>query len=183
MVMKKYNDNMDFLLYGDDVNAKSPKTITVSSKHGRNVSFTGRSISSKLVISKNKSTYGENTTIIMKKKYSSKNRYQWYYLFYPVSDIYLDFNKTELIMPYNKPVYVAKSLYTEIIPSRKYPRCYVFAPDSDIETIFKEFFIPNYGKIWVLTYEKATLHLMRYYQGPTYLRSCPTSEDLENEGN
>lgn len=163
---KKYKDS-DFFLCGDDVNSESPKTIEVTCKLIDKLSPTGRSISSKLVISKNKFPNGENCTIVMRESQNHQLYNRNYYLFIPINDIYLNYNKTDLIMPRGKPVYVMRHLNSEIIPSRKYPHKYVFAPDSDIETIFKEINLPKYGKIWVLTYEKATLHLMRHYIGPT----------------
>lgn len=49
---KKYKDS-DFYLCGDDVNSESPKTMEVTCKLINRLPATGRSISSKLVISKN----------------------------------------------------------------------------------------------------------------------------------
>lgn len=178
--MKKYLGYLDFWLNGDDVDANSPESIEVNFKPGSNVSFTGRSISTKRVISQNVSVWGDKTTVVMKKWDRHRKQNDWRYLFYPVNDIYLDYNHTDMIMPKGRPIYVVRNLYSEIIPSRKYPKCYVLAPDSDVETIFKEVSIPNVGIGWVLTYEKATLHLIRHYEGPTH---APTKEDIEDESN
>lgn len=163
---KKYKDS-DFFLCGDDVNSESPKTIDVSCKLIDRLPATGRSISSKLVISKNTFPNGKKCTIVMKKLKNPKHYNEYYYAFIPIKDIYLNYNDTDLIMPKGKMVLVMRHLNSEIIPSRKYRNNFVFAPDSDVETIFKEINLPRYGKVWVLTYEKATLHLMRHYIGPT----------------
>ncbi len=113
--------------------------------------FTGREISSKLVISKNQTPDGNSVTIVMK-RFGSK------YFFIPITDIYLDYKKTQLIMPKYEPVFVTDALYRDIIPSKKYKECYVFAKDSDIEKIFKEIVFPNKQTYWCLVFDKIILH-------------------------
>ena len=108
--------------------------------------LTGREISSKLVISKNKNNNGNNTTLLMKRSEKSGN-----FFFVPIADIYLDYNNKVLIMPKYLPVYVNKNLYRDIIPSVKYPGFYVLSPDSDINTIFREIKVSNGKIIWILS--------------------------------
>lgn len=128
-----------------------PKTKTIKLGSHNIFKFTGRQITSKLVISKNKNSKGENTTLI----FVNKNKR---FYFVPLSDIYLDANNRELIMPKKHPVPVLNQIYRDIIPSRKYKGCYVLAPDSDIEPIFKEFENPEGIKFWVMAYEEITLY-------------------------
>ena len=59
---------------------------------GKGFKFTGREISSKLVVSKNKDLEGNCVTLIMSKR-------KGLYFFHPIADIYLDYNKLQLIMP------------------------------------------------------------------------------------
>lgn len=120
---------------------------------GKGFKFTGREISSKLVVSKNKDLEGNCVTLIMSKR-------KGLYFFHPIADIYLDYNKLQLIMPKHQPIFVSKGLYRDIIPSSKYKRHYVFAPDSDIQTVFKEIEFPNNKKYWCLVYD--TIILQKY---------------------
>ena len=62
-------------------------------------------------------------------------------------------------MPKSKPVPIAEDLVRDIIPSRKYQGCYVLAPDSDFEPIFKEAESPDGLKTWCLVFDEITLHL------------------------
>lgn len=98
------------------------KTLKCELRDG--LRFTGRQISSKLVISKNKDTNGKSVTFI----FAWRNNM---FFFIPIADIYLDASNRELIMPKGKPVQVALGLYTDIIPSMKYKGYYVLSPDSD----------------------------------------------------
>lgn len=118
--------------------------------------FTGREISSKLVISKNQDPEGNCVTIVMK-RFGNK------YFFIPFTDIYLDFNKTQLIMPKQEPIFVTDALYRDIIPSTKHKGYYVFAKDSDVETIFKEIEFPNNKKYWCLVFDKILLYHYDYW--------------------
>ncbi len=113
--------------------------------------FTGRELSAKLVISKNKTPKGESVTYIFIWKDNK-------YFFIPIADIYLDANNRELIMPKGCPVYVAQELYRDIIPSTKYKGYSVFAPDSDFTPIFKEVEFSDGRKIWLMAYDEIVLH-------------------------
>lgn len=125
------------------------KIITCELKEG--LKFTGRKISSKLVISKNKDSKGNSVTCI----FAWRNNM---YFFIPVADIFLDANNRELIMPKGQPVQVAKGLYTDIIPSVKYKGYYVLSPDSDFTPIFKEVEFPEGRKAWLMAYDELVLH-------------------------
>ena len=126
------------------------KTIKCELREG--LKFTGRQISSKLVISKNKDSNGNSITYI----FAFRNNM---YFFIPVADIYLDANNKELIMPKGRPVQVAQRLYTDIIPSLKYKGYYVLAPDSDFNPIFKEVETSDGKKVWIMAYDEIVLHL------------------------
>ena len=71
---------------------------------GKGFKFTGREISSKLVVSKNKDLEGNCVTLIMSKR-------KGLYFFHPIADIYLDYNKLQLIMPKHQPIFVSKTLF------------------------------------------------------------------------
>ncbi|MBR6141319.1 MAG: hypothetical protein IKQ37_06115 [Bacteroidaceae bacterium] len=126
-------------------------TKTIKCKIREDLKFTGREISAKLVISKNKAPNGKNVTYI----FAWKNDM---YFFIPIADIYLDANNRELIMPKGCPVYVAHELFRDIIPSSKYKGYSVFAPDSDFAPIFKEAEFPDGRKIWLMVYDEIVLH-------------------------
>lgn len=128
------------------------KTKVIKFHLPENYKFTGREISSKLVISKNKDSKGNNITILLK-------YFKGRYYFVPITDIYLDYSNTILIMPQYRPVPVLKALDIDIIPSKKYDGFFVFAPDSDFNPSFKEIEFPDGKKIWVLVYNKITLYL------------------------
>lgn len=135
---------------------KETKTIKCELREG--LKFTGRQISSKLVISKNKSPNGESVTYI----------FVWrndMYFFIPVANIYFDANNRELIMPKGLPVQVAKGLYTDIIPSSKYKGYYVLSPDSDYNPIFKEVELSDGRKVWLMAYDELVLHLYSWSVG------------------
>ena len=123
---------------------------------GKGFKFTGREITSKLVISKNQDPEGNCVTLVMK-KFGNK------FFFIPTTDIYLDYKNTQLIMSKHEPVYVTDGLYRDIIPSSKYKGCYVFAPDSDIQTVFKEIEFPNNKNYWCLVFDRITLHYFTYW--------------------
>lgn len=129
---------------------KKTKTINCELREG--LKFTGRQISSKLVISKNKSPNGNSVTYI----FSWRNNM---YFFIPVADIYFDANNRELIMQKGRPVQVAQGLYTDIISSTKYKGYYVLSPDSDFNPIFKEVEFPDGRKVWLMAYDELVLHL------------------------
>lgn len=129
---------------------KETKTIKCALKEG--LKFTGRQISSKLVISKNKSPNGNSITYI----FAWRNNM---YFFIPVADIYFDANNSELIMPKGRPVQVAQGFYTDIIPSTKYKGYYVLSPDSDYNPIFKEVELSDGRKVWLMAYDELVLHL------------------------
>ena len=126
------------------------KIITCELRDG--LKFTGRKISSKLVISKNKDSKGNSVTCI----FAWRNNM---YFFIPVADIFLDANNRELIMPKGQPVQVAKGLYTDIIPSSKYKGYYVLSPDSDYNPIFKEVELSDGRKVWLMAHDELVLHL------------------------
>lgn len=127
------------------------KTIKCQLREG--LKFTGKQISSKLVISKNKDSNGKNITFIFVYRNSM-------YYFIPIADIYFDTNNRELIMPKGRPVQVAKGLYTDIIPSLKYKGYFVLAPDSDFTPVFKEVEFPNGKRVWLMAYDEIVL---RFY--------------------
>lgn len=129
---------------------KKTKTINCELREG--LKFTGRQISSKLVISKNKSPNGNSVTYI----FAWRNNM---YFFIPVADIYFDTNNRELIMQKGRPVQVAEGLYTDIISSTKYKGYYVLSPDSDFNPIFKEVEFPDGRKVWLMAYDELVLHL------------------------
>ena len=129
---------------------KKTKTINCVLREG--LKFTGRQISSKLVISKNKSPNGNSVTYI----FAWRNNM---YFFIPVADIYFDANNRELIMQKGRPVQVAQGLYTDIISSTKYKGYYVLSPDSDFNPIFKEVEFPDGRKVWLMAYDELVLHL------------------------
>lgn len=129
---------------------KRTKTINCELREG--LKFTGRQISSKLVISKNKSPNGNSVTYI----FAWRNNM---YFFIPVADIYFDANNRELIMQKGRPVQVAQGLYTDIISSTKYKGYYVLSPDSDFNPIFKEVEFPDGRKVWLMAYDELVLHL------------------------
>ena len=129
---------------------KKTKTINCELREG--LKFTGRQISSKLVISKNKSHNGNSVTYI----FAWRNNM---YFFIPVADIYLDANNRELIMQKGRPIQVAQGLYTDIISSTKYKGYYVLSPDSDFNPIFKEVEFPDGRKVWLMAYDELVLHL------------------------
>ena len=131
---------------------KLNKTRTERCQLRKDLKFTGRQISSKLVISKNKDSNGKNVTFIFVRRNSN-------YFFVPIADIYLDVNNRELIMPKGHPVIVAQGLYRDIIPSKKYKDCYVLAPDSDFQPIFKEVENSVGKKVWFMVYDEIVLHL------------------------
>lgn len=129
---------------------KKTKTINCELREG--LKFTGRQISSKLVISKNKSPNGNSVTYI----FAWRNNM---YFFIPVADIYFDANNRELIMQKGRPIQVAQGLYTDIISSTKYKGYYVLSPDSDFNPIFKEVEFPDGRKVWLMAYDELVLHL------------------------
>lgn len=129
---------------------KKTKTINCELREG--LKFTGRQISSKLVISKNKSPNGNSVTCI----FAWRNNM---YFFIPVADIYFDANNRELIMQKGRPVQVAQGLYTDIISSTKYKGYYVLSPNSDFNPIFKEVEFPDGRKVWLMAYDELVLHL------------------------
>ena len=129
---------------------KKTKTINCELREG--LKFTGRQISSKLVISKNRSPNGNSVTYI----FAWRNNM---YFFIPVADIYFDANNRELIMQKGRPVQVAQGLYTDIISSTKYKGYYVLSPDSDFNPIFKEVEFPDGRKVWLMAYDELVLHL------------------------
>lgn len=129
---------------------KKTKTINCELREG--LKFTGRQISSKLVISKNKSPNGNSVTYI----FAWRNNM---YFFIPVADIYFDANNRELIMQKGRPVQVAQGLYTDIISSTKYKGYYILSPDSDFNPIFKEVEFPDGRKVWLMAYDELVLHL------------------------
>ncbi len=131
------------------------KTIKFQLNEGQRL--TGRQISPKLVISKNKNSKGNNVTLVF-----WLNKKNWDYYFVPISDIYLDVNKNELIMPKLRPVPVARALYSDIIPSKKYCGFNVFAPDSDFEPIFKEIEKSDGKRFWCLAFDEIVLHYYDY---------------------
>lgn len=126
-------------------------TKTIKFKLRDDLKFTGREISAKLVIFKNKNPKGESVTYLFYWKYDK-------YFFIPIADIYLDANNRELIMPKGRPVYVASELSRDIIPSLKYKGFSVFAPDSDFTPIFKEVEFPDGRKIWIMVFDEIILH-------------------------
>ncbi|MBO5679357.1 MAG: hypothetical protein J6S11_05295 [Bacteroidaceae bacterium] len=126
------------------------KTLKCELRDG--LRFTGRQISSKLVISKNKDANGKSVTFI----FAWRNNM---FFFIPIADIYLDANNRELIMPKGKPVQVAQGLYTDIIPSMKYKGYYVLSPDSDYNPIFKEVELFDGRRVWLMAYDELVLHL------------------------
>lgn len=128
------------------------KTKTINCELRERLKFTGRQISSKLVISKNKSPNGNSVTYI----FAWRNNM---YFFIPVADIYFDANNRELIMQKGRPVQVAQGLYTDIISSTKYKGYYVLSPDSDFNPIFKEVEFPDGRKVWLMAYDELVLHL------------------------
>lgn len=125
------------------------KTLKCELRAG--IRFTGRQLSSKLVISKNKDSNGKSITYIFARRNNM-------YFFIPKADIYLDANNRELIMPKGRPVQVAQGLYTDIIPSMKYKGYYVLAPDSDYNPIFKEVEVSDSRKVWLMAYDELVLH-------------------------
>lgn len=129
---------------------KKTKTINCELREG--LKFTGRQISSKLVISKNKSPNGNSVTCI----FAWRNNM---YFFIPIADIYFDANNRELIMQKGRPVQVAQGLYTDIISSTKYKGYYVLSPNSDFNPIFKEVEFPDGRKVWLMAYDELVLHL------------------------
>ena len=129
---------------------KKTKTINCELREG--LKFTGRQISSKLVISKNKCPTGNSVTYI----FAWRNNM---YFFIPVADIYFDANNRELIMQKGRPIQVAQGLYTDIISSTKYKGYYVLSPDSDFNPIFKEVEFPDGRKVWLMAYDELVLHL------------------------
>lgn len=126
------------------------KTLKCELRDG--LRFTGRQISSKLVISKNKDANGKSVTFI----FAWRNNM---FFFIPIADIYLDASNRELIMPKGKPVQVAQGLYTDIIPSMKYKGYYVLSPDSDYNPIFKEVELFDGRRVWLMAYDELVLHL------------------------
>lgn len=126
------------------------KTLKCELRDG--LRFTGRQISSKLVISKNKDANGKSVTFI----FAWRNNM---FFFIPIADIYLDASNRELIMPKGKPVQVAQGLYTDIIPSMKYKGYYVLSPDSDYNPIFKEVELLDGRRVWLMAYDELVLHL------------------------
>lgn len=136
---------------------------------GKDFKFTGRELSTKLVISKNIDSNGNKTTLVLSKRKGK-------YFFQPVSDIYYDYNNTELIIPKFHPVFVAPGLYRDIIASTKYNGHFVFSPESDFETIFKEIEIPNGDKLWCVVYETITLHKYCLYDNLREFEDCREDE-------
>lgn len=128
------------------------ETKTIKFEFKDDSRFTGRQISSKLVISKNKDSEGNNRTLVFVPR-------EGRFYFVPITDIYLDVNNHDLIMPKGKPVPVSLSFNTEIIPSRKYEGYYVLAPDSDFEPVFKEIETANGLRFWFMVFDEITLHL------------------------
>ena len=126
------------------------KTLKCELRDG--LRFTGRQISSKLVISKNKDANGKSVTFI----FAWRNNM---FFFIPIADIYLDASNRELIMSKGKPVQVAQGLYTDIIPSMKYKGYYVLSPDSDYNPIFKEVELFDGRRVWLMAYDELVLHL------------------------
>lgn len=128
------------------------ETKTIKFEFKDDSRFTGRQISSKLVISKNKDSEGKNRTLVFVHR-------KGHFYFVPIADIYLDVNKHDLIMPKGKPVPVSRAFNTEMVKSSKYEGYYVLAPDSDFEPVFKEVETSNGLRFWFMVFDKITFHL------------------------
>lgn len=113
-------------------------------------------MSSKLVIFKNQDAKGNSITLLF---VARNNKF----FFVQIADIYIDANKRELVMPKNRAIMIAHELSRDLIPSVKYKGCYVLAPDSDFQIVFKEVETPQGERAWCLVYDEITLHLYSWY--------------------
>ncbi|MBP5340406.1 MAG: hypothetical protein J6W75_02855 [Bacteroidaceae bacterium] len=132
------------------------KTIKYEPEEGSK--FTGRKLSDKLVIYKNRDSKGKSVTFQFRYEIEENKLY-----FIPISDIYFDANNRELIMPKGCPVQVAPELYRDIVPSFKYKGFNVFATDSDFRPVFKEVEFSSGRKNWIMAYDEIILHSYTEY--------------------
>ena len=132
------------------------KTIKYELEEGSK--FTGRTLSAKLVIYKNKDSKGRSVTFQFRYEMEENKLY-----FIPISDIYFDADNRQLIMPKGSPVQVAPELYRDIEPSFKYKGFNVFATDSDFKPVFKEVELSTGRKTWIMAYDEIILHLDSEY--------------------